>query len=167
MVTLVCKRDYFNKVWKCYLPKLKLKPNEDFVLCEICTLLKENINGQAGSRGIQNQAERGKDLRTYEDHAEDVSKDRLYGGRLEFGAEMAKSNGTPWENLYLMVDAANQSNFATPLGTSNTHGVDDRGYAEHQKIYGVYVADISMQIFMIPLILGTGATSVYQNCTCW
>ena len=70
MVTLVCKRDYFNKVWKCYLPKLKLKPNEDFVLCEICTLLKENINGQAGSRGIQNQAERGKDLRTYEDHAE-------------------------------------------------------------------------------------------------
>ena len=57
---------------------------------------------------------------------QDVSKDRLYGGRLEFGAEMAKSNGTPWENLYLMVDAANQSNFATPLGASNTHGVDDR-----------------------------------------
>ena len=57
---------------------------------------------------------------------QDVSKDRLYSGRLEFDAEMAKSNGTPWETVYLMVDATNQNYFATPLGASNAHGVDDR-----------------------------------------
>ena len=70
MATYVCKRDYFNKVWKCYFPKLKLKPNGDFMLCEICTLPKERINGQAGSRGIQNQAERDKDQGTYDYHVE-------------------------------------------------------------------------------------------------
>ena len=57
---------------------------------------------------------------------QDVSKDRPHSGRLEFDADMAKSNGTPWETVYLMVDAANQNNFATPLGASNAHGVDDR-----------------------------------------
>lgn len=57
---------------------------------------------------------------------QDVNNDRNYGARLEMDAEIAKSNGEPWESLYLMVDAANQSNFATPLGASNAHGVDDR-----------------------------------------
>lgn len=58
--------------------------------------------------------------------AQDVEKDRLYGARLENQAAVAKSNGTPWECVYLQVDAANQSNFATPMGASQAHGVDDR-----------------------------------------
>ncbi|CAN0292862.1 unnamed protein product [Ascophyllum nodosum] len=70
MATHVCTRDYFTKVWKCYFPKLKLKRNGDSMLCEICTLLKEKNHGQAGSRGIQNQAERAKDLQIYDDHVE-------------------------------------------------------------------------------------------------
>ena len=57
---------------------------------------------------------------------QDVSKDRFYSGQLGFDAEMAKSNGTPWETVYLMVDTANQNNFATLLGASNAHGGDDR-----------------------------------------
>ena len=70
MATHVCTRDYFNKVWKGYFPKLKLKRNGDFMLCEICTLLKEKNHGQAGSRGIQNQAERAEDMQFYDDHVE-------------------------------------------------------------------------------------------------
>ena len=70
MATHVCKRDYLNKVWKCYFLKLKLKRNGDFMLCEICTLLKEKIHGQAGSRDIQNQAEKAKDLQIYDDRVE-------------------------------------------------------------------------------------------------
>ena len=40
------------------------------MLCEICTLLKEKNHGQAGSRGIQNQAERAEDMQFYDDHVE-------------------------------------------------------------------------------------------------
>lgn len=50
----------------------------------------------------------------------------MYGAILENRAAVAKSNGTPWETVYLQVDAANQSNFATPIGASQAHGVDDR-----------------------------------------
>lgn len=50
----------------------------------------------------------------------------MYGAILENRAAVAKSNGPPWETVYLQVDAANQSNFATPIGASQAHGVDDR-----------------------------------------
>lgn len=66
----LCTPTYFNKVWRCYFPELKLKPNGDFMLCQKCTLLKELVHGQAGSRGIQNQAEKDEYMREYEAHVE-------------------------------------------------------------------------------------------------
>ena len=38
-----------------------------------------------------------------------------------------------------------------------------RGYAERQKIYGVLVTGVMMNIFMTPQILGTGATPVVRR----
>ena len=64
----LCSSDYFNKVWKQHYPRLKLKPCGDFMLCQTCTLLKEKLHGQAGSRGTQNQAERERCTREYEAH---------------------------------------------------------------------------------------------------
>ncbi|CAN0284914.1 unnamed protein product [Ectocarpus sp. 12 AP-2014] len=156
----LCSPNYFNQVWSAYFSKLKLKPNGDFMLCETCTLLKEKIHGQAGSRGVQDDAERERHKSVYQEHLKDVEKDRMYGAILENRAAVAKSNGTPWETVNLQVDAANQSNFATPIGASQAHGVDDRDYAERQKIYGALVSGIMMQVFMIPQILGTGSNMV-------
>eukprot|EP00904_Undaria_pinnatifida_P006121 jgi/Undpi1/2639/HiC_scaffold_13.g06018.m1 len=125
-----------------------------------CTLLKEKLHGQAGSRGTQNQAERERCTREYEAHVKEVEQDRQYCARVERDAQEARSRGEPWELVYLQVDAANQSSFATPLAAYNAHGVDDRGYAERQKIYGVFVAGVIMNIFMTPQILGTGSNLV-------
>ncbi|CAN0432499.1 unnamed protein product, partial [Pylaiella littoralis] len=98
---------------------------------------------------------------------QEVSQDRLTSATFAKWAEIALMNGVPWEKLYFMVDAANQSNFATPLSASNAHGIDDKGYAERQKIYGVYVVGVSMDVFMAPQILTTGSnlvcTAIYEQ----
>ncbi|CAN0407401.1 unnamed protein product, partial [Pylaiella littoralis] len=56
----------------------------------------------------------------------EVSQDRLTSATFAKWAEIALMNGVPWEKLYFMVDAANQSNFATPFSASNAHGIDDK-----------------------------------------
>lgn len=42
--------DYFNKVWKERFPSLKMKTRGDFMVCGICTQLKDTLHGQAGVR---------------------------------------------------------------------------------------------------------------------
>lgn len=41
-------------------------------------------------------------------------------------AEIAKSNGVPWNFVYALFDGANQTNFALPLSWMKAHGVDER-----------------------------------------
>lgn len=57
---------------------------------------------------------------------QDVFRDRLYGAQLTDDAENARMNGKPEDKTYMMVDAANQSNFAMPLSADNAHGLDDK-----------------------------------------
>eukprot|EP00903_Cladosiphon_okamuranus_P022904 g21096.t1 len=73
----LCSRDYFYKVWAAHHPHLKLKQHGDFMLCQICTLLKEALYGQkAGSRGAYDQAELALHRSQYESHVQVSEQDR-------------------------------------------------------------------------------------------
>lgn len=66
----LCTPDYFYKVGAEHFPYLKLRPHGDFMLCEICTLLKSSIHGQIGSRAIQDEAHTKVHKQTYDAHIE-------------------------------------------------------------------------------------------------
>ena len=58
--------------------------------------------------------------------AQDVEKDRDVISTLKAGAEHARMRGEPSKNVFMMCDAANQSNFTTPRSGTNAHGIDDK-----------------------------------------
>lgn len=62
--------DYFIKVWRKYMPSLKLKPHGDFMKCGVCSTLKEKLHGQAGCRGLQDSASRAEAKEEYSSHLE-------------------------------------------------------------------------------------------------
>lgn len=64
---------------------------------------------------------------------QDVTNDRRCSAILAAAALNAKSNGMPWDKVYMMIDAANQSNFATPLSADNAHGIDDKQVSETNR----------------------------------
>jgi len=57
---------------------------------------------------------------------QDAEQDREASASFVKRAEIAKMNGEPWEFIYMLVDAANQTNFATPLSAHRAHGLDDK-----------------------------------------
>lgn len=66
----LCSKDYFCRIWKKEYPGLKLRATGDFMKCQMCTLLKDEIygGGASGVRGAQDQAQMEAKRAEYEKH---------------------------------------------------------------------------------------------------
>eukprot|EP00903_Cladosiphon_okamuranus_P021646 g19900.t1 len=145
-------QDYFYKTWKETYTNLKLRADGDFMKCYLCSLHKGEIYGGGGQDTARMEVLRAK----YEEHLKEVQLDRDVIAKLRILSRDARARGTPHLHVLMSCDGANQCNFATPLFGTRAHGIDDKGWAERGKVYGVLVDDAVMDVLFVPQVLGGG-----------